>query len=202
MSNRDVTGPSANRFEKRFSNGQIGVWRQVNEDLSRLLHDALQVSSVTSLARAAFEIRDGLYSEWRKLQSELHLKREALLHAAEGDQFVKAALYSEQLVLLKARVQATRAALHEVEKALGDTVASYSSLHHFTEGKNVNFGEMNPVMGGQGGDDNLHSMFAGSHVTPSQSENDGSADCRTELNGSDVAEVKVLPFAQPRRNRG
>jgi len=100
------------------SDRQIQIWREVNADLLNELMAAMENTNLRTLVNCVYTIRDRFYSIWRQAESELHLKQKDLLLAAENGDFVKAALLSGDLVVLKAKMQASQAVHHELQEVL------------------------------------------------------------------------------------
>jgi len=101
-----------------FAEVQVGQWREVNSELLRALSELLDNPNQRALAGQVFALRDRFCAEWRRVEADLRVKQQELISAAERSDFVRAAHLSRELVLLKAREQATQAAHHELEEVL------------------------------------------------------------------------------------
>ena len=94
---------------------QVAPWREVNADLLRELSAAFDNPNSRALTGAILALRDRFYGDWRRVESELRLKQQELVSAAEQGDFIKAAHLSRDLVVCKAREQAAQAAHHELQ---------------------------------------------------------------------------------------
>ena len=120
--------PSAEITEK-----QVGEWKKVNAALYQQLTNALDSSNSKKLISDIFAIRDRFYSEWRSAESGLHVKQKELVQSAEHGDFAKSTLLSHELVTLKARVQASQAAHHEIQTVLKQSRVSLPTIELSTE---------------------------------------------------------------------
>lgn len=102
----------------KFQDLQIAEWRVLNQDLLKHLLLAADNPSPKTVLMSVENLRDRFYSEWRMVEAELHNHHKALLAAAESGDFIKAALESSELVIMKAKMQAAQAAHHELEDLL------------------------------------------------------------------------------------
>jgi hypothetical protein len=125
--------------ERKSSAAQVRVWRGVNQELADALVIALSKKSTRLVIKNAYVHRDRLYGEWRRYQSELYVKREQLIQAAEDEHFARAAALADRLISVKARMQATRAALHELSIALADTAYKESSMQESNQKSSSDF---------------------------------------------------------------
>ncbi len=101
-----------------YNEMQVSEWREVNARLLRQLSSALELSHSRQLVSSIYRIRDQFYSEWRESQGSVHEKRRALTLAVENGDFIKCVLLSKELIALKARLQATQAAHHELQSVI------------------------------------------------------------------------------------
>lgn len=131
--------------EKKYSNLQVLVWQHVNESLSASLRKLLQTYSQRELSHQALKLRDSLYDAWRRVEGELHQEREALRMAVAEEHYVRSTILAEKLIVLKARVQATKAAFSEYEAVVVDLTrsdgASQGSLGFRQELTGLNYSE-------------------------------------------------------------
>jgi hypothetical protein len=97
---------------------QAQEWKAVNSELLRQLSLLIDLSSPKQLSRDLFLLRDRFLTDWRSSEAILVQKQKELVFSSENGDFVKAALLSSELVVLKARVQACQAAHHELEDVL------------------------------------------------------------------------------------
>lgn len=98
------------------SEQQIAIWREVNVALLDTLLEVLEKDNREAIVTDIYRIHDRYSQSWRRFQSELHTRQGALISAAENGDFNKCALLSKELILLKARVQATEAAHCELKQ--------------------------------------------------------------------------------------
>ncbi|MCB0333246.1 MAG: hypothetical protein KDD55_07080, partial [Bdellovibrionales bacterium] len=101
-----------------YNEMQVGEWREVNARLLRQLSSALELSHSRQLVSSIYRIRDQFYSQWRECQGSVHEKHRALSLAVENGDFIKCVLLGKELVALKARLQATQAAHHELQSVI------------------------------------------------------------------------------------
>lgn len=116
---------------RELSELQLGQWKEVNAELARDLTTALERPNQRGLASEVAELRDRFYGEWRMAEAELHEQQRGLIAAAEHGDFIRATHLSQRLVVLKARVQATQAAHHELSE-LSDKSRQPVSTVEFT----------------------------------------------------------------------
>lgn len=100
------------------TDSQISEWRRVNTELLNELGHALENPHPKNLARDVFTLRDRFYFEWTDAESKLQTKQAGLISAAQNGDFVKAAVLSQELVVLKSRAQATQAVHHEIAELI------------------------------------------------------------------------------------
>jgi hypothetical protein len=108
--------PSPGRSE--LTELQADAWKNVNAELLKSLGSALENPNQKQAISAVFTLRDRFLAEYRSIEAELHAAQKELVVAAEHGDFVKATVLSRDLVSLKARVQATQAAQHELEAVI------------------------------------------------------------------------------------
>lgn len=101
-----------------FSEAQIAEWKAVNTELIRQLTVVLERGIPRNLPGEVVAIRDYFYRCWRGAEADLHVKQKDLIASAEAADFVRAALLSDELVILKARTQASQAACHELNEVI------------------------------------------------------------------------------------
>ena len=101
-----------------FNETQAQECRAVNSELLRLLSAALDSPSIRKLTGDIFVIRDRFQQEWSSTEAEMVAKQQALSFTVQHGDFVKAALLSNELVVLKARFQATQAVHHELNDVI------------------------------------------------------------------------------------
>ena len=94
---------------------QTGEWKGVTAELLRSLSLLLENPNARQLVTDVVALRDRFNAHWRTLETDLHSKQRELLMSAESSDFVRAALLSKELIVLKARMQAAQAAHHELQ---------------------------------------------------------------------------------------
>ncbi|MGI6523740.1 MAG: hypothetical protein ACOX2O_00365 [Bdellovibrionota bacterium] len=104
--------------QNEFSELQVAEWKDVNILLLQGLTSIMEVPGRKGLSADLFALRDRFYMLWRAAESDMHMQHKDLLAVVEGSDFIKAAKLSSQLISLKARVQATQAAHHELQDLL------------------------------------------------------------------------------------
>lgn len=97
-----------------YSDIQAREWEAVNRDLLTKLREAVEHPNQRKLAHEVFAIRDLFYFQWRESERLVSTKQQDLIKAAENGDFIKSALLSNELVVLRARFQAAQAAHHEI----------------------------------------------------------------------------------------
>ena len=98
----------------RFAESQANEWKTVNSELLRLLSAALDHPNPKQLSSDIVAIRDRFEQDARKAEGQLHELHTRLINTSENGDYIKAALLSTELVVLKARMQAAQAAHHEL----------------------------------------------------------------------------------------
>ncbi|MCO6429701.1 MAG: hypothetical protein J5J00_02490 [Deltaproteobacteria bacterium] len=121
-------GRSGSRFtgERFASEGGVDLseshtkeWRNITSELLKDLSSAIERgASQKQLVSDMYFLRDKYNSHWRSLESEMHFKQRELIGSAENGDFVRAALVANDLVLMKARMQAAQAAHHELQEVI------------------------------------------------------------------------------------
>jgi hypothetical protein len=114
-------GRKAGREGGDYSDHQIEVWRQVNEELFNQLVEVAKVQSARAVLPKLFELRDDYHAKWRSSEAELRMKQDELIASASGSDFVSCVELGMQLIKLKAVVQATEAAHQELQRVIGDS---------------------------------------------------------------------------------
>lgn len=107
--------------ESELTEVQVEEWRRVNAELYKELAQVVEQTNVRQLAQDAFRLRDRLQEEFRNTETELHQKQKAALSLVESGDFIRASSVCRELSMLKARVQATQAAHHELQAVLRRT---------------------------------------------------------------------------------
>lgn len=99
----------------RFAESQAQEWKNTNAELLRLLTAALDQPGQRQLTIDVISIRDRFEQEWKTVEEELQKLQSKLVSVSQHGDFIKAALLSSDLVVLKARFQAAQAAHHELD---------------------------------------------------------------------------------------
>ena len=123
------------KFEqnRELSELQLGQWKEINAELARELTGALERPNQRGLPNEVAALRDRFYGEWRMAEAELHEQQRALIAAAEHGDFIRATHLGQRLVVLKARVQATQAAHHELSDLSEKSRLSVSTVEFTRE---------------------------------------------------------------------
>ena len=106
------------RKGSEYAEKQINEWREVNAALLQELTTMLSQPHSRRLAAEVYALTDRLYGQWRFAEAEQNEKHKELIISAERGDFIKVAQLANDLVCLKARVQATQAAHHELLEVL------------------------------------------------------------------------------------
>ena len=97
---------------------QAEEWRNLNAGLLEKLSEILSSPKQTEITNELGKLKENYYSEWRAVEADLHRLQRDLISASERGDFIKSASTSSELVALKAKMQATQAAYHELEELL------------------------------------------------------------------------------------
>jgi hypothetical protein len=108
----------AHNLANQYSELQATEWQQVNAELVRMLGTALGHPQARRITQEVFAIRDRLLHEVENEELQLGEKQRELVAASERGDFVRAAVLSRELVVLKARMQASQAAHHELQQVI------------------------------------------------------------------------------------
>lgn len=100
------------------SETQLAEWRDVSGMLIKDLSAALEAGNAKKLAADLFIIRDRCCDAWREVETVVHVKHKELNQACTAGDYVKAAILSKELVRLKAKLQASQAAHHELQEVI------------------------------------------------------------------------------------
>ncbi|MDC0357356.1 hypothetical protein OAO01_00940 [Oligoflexia bacterium] len=111
-----------------YSERQIEIWREVNIELLRELSEVYNVTDARVIVSEVYALRDLFYSRWRKAERELHVKQGELVVCAEKEDFIKSAILSKKLVIIKAQSQASQAAYQELQSLAGKSKASPQTI--------------------------------------------------------------------------
>lgn len=109
------------RLQSELSSAQVEEWRQANSDLLRKLSEAAEAPHVRNSVCSVLALRNEFQEQWRAAESELAQDQQELELCAKQGDFIRAAVLSAKLVRLKARVQASQAAHHELTNLLRKT---------------------------------------------------------------------------------
>lgn len=109
--------PSGNE-NPLFTELQLEEWKTVNADLIDKLGRCIEDSNTRRVACEVFALRDFYQTASRNAGVLLREKQDELLRAAQQGDFVKAAMLSRELISLKARLEASLAAHHELQLVL------------------------------------------------------------------------------------
>ena len=116
-----------------FADAQIAEWKNINSELLQQLSTVLEIRNTKKVVSELFTLRDRFYSDWRMSEAEMHSRQKSLLRSAEQGDFIKAAHLSRELVSLKARVQATQAAHHELQELVDQSKAAQPTIELSTD---------------------------------------------------------------------
>jgi hypothetical protein len=109
---------TANQEGAEYTELQAEEWKSVNAELLRQLGACLDQPNPRNILPGVMALNDRFRNNMRLLQTEVAELAQALLQAAVGHDFVKAAVASRKLVILRSRFQATQAAQNELEQTL------------------------------------------------------------------------------------
>jgi hypothetical protein len=111
-------GGSGDRHTAQLSDLQLQEWKLVNQELAKRISELLENSAPRSLIAEVFLLRDRFYLLYRESERDTHLKQKSLMNSATNGDFLRAALLSRELVILKARLEAANAAHQELKLLL------------------------------------------------------------------------------------
>jgi len=118
------------KVTSEFAELQASEWRTINAELVKRLSSYVESPNQKKLVSDVSSLRDQLYSDYRLAEAELRSKQRDLVFASENSDFIKSAVLSRDLVTLKARMQATQAAHHELDACMRRSKVSASSCDH------------------------------------------------------------------------
>jgi len=111
-----------------LSERQLAEWKTINQELSEGLAESLAESLSKKFTQSVFELRDHFSSRWRDTETLLHKKQKELISASEKGEFARCANLSLELVSLRSREQACKAAYSELHAALAKSKSSIAKL--------------------------------------------------------------------------
>jgi hypothetical protein len=115
---RTVVRPGEIKSGSELADAQAAEWRTINAELVRKLSLLVEGPQSKKIVADVLALRDQLYGDFRMAEAELRSRQQELMSAAENGDFIKAALLSRDLVVVKARAQATQAAHHELDAVI------------------------------------------------------------------------------------
>ncbi|MBX7138494.1 MAG: hypothetical protein K1X83_10980 [Oligoflexia bacterium] len=118
---------SSGESSKQLQEAQLIEWKSVNETLTLKLSAALEESAQKGLSARLMALRDFFHSHWREAETKAYRRQQELLSAAQNAEYIKAAGLAQELVSLKAREQANRAAYSELQGLVGRTRGTAAS---------------------------------------------------------------------------
>ena len=101
-----------------FSDFQVTEWKEISELLVQELSSIMDIPGKRSLSADVFAVRDKFYTLWRSAEGDLKRTHAEMLHAVNKSDYCKIASLGCQLISLKARVQATKAAYNLLQDLL------------------------------------------------------------------------------------
>ena len=114
-----------------YSESQIEEWRSITANILRHLLAIVDRPNSKTLVQDVSVVCENFHQTWRSSEAELHKAQRELISASERGDFVRAVSLAEQALVLKARVQATHAAYHELSDLLRySKVASHLAEPH------------------------------------------------------------------------
>jgi hypothetical protein len=103
-----------------FSESQIEEWRSITSSLLKQLMLIWERPHTAGLQRDAALIADNFRQIWRASETDLHRTQKELIAASERGDYTRVLSLAEMGITLKARVQASHAAYHELSEIVGD----------------------------------------------------------------------------------
>lgn len=108
-----------NVVQEKYAEVQASQWRDVNNTLLKKLSLIYEQKKTSTLARDFHFLCEGFVDEWRTYQTNLHKLQKELIALSEVGDFVKAGSLVNQLISMKAKIQALEAVCHELQSARG-----------------------------------------------------------------------------------
>jgi hypothetical protein len=121
-------GSLPNEGGSEFTEMQVNEWKRINADLLHHLTAAVENPSHKQLTVDICALRERFQVDWRMAESEMHRKQRELIAASEHGDFIKASLLSNELVVIKARTQASQAAHHELSDVVKQSRPSQPTI--------------------------------------------------------------------------
>lgn len=97
---------------------QAAAWRTINNDLIRRLTEILEQPHSRKIGAQVCSLGQYFLNDFRISEGELQKRQRDLIASSERGDFVKCSLLSRELVALKAHVQASHAAHHEIQEVV------------------------------------------------------------------------------------
>lgn len=111
-----------------LSDAQVREWREVNAELLKSLTSVLEIETSKGLAAGVYSLRDRFYHEWRMTESELHQRQREIVQLVESEDFAGVASLAQDLLSLKARVQALQAVHAEIQSVISQSHVSQPAI--------------------------------------------------------------------------
>ena len=111
-----------------YTEMQANEWRNVNADLLKELSASLERPSQKEVVSRVFMLRERILAEFRMAEAEVNSRQKELVFAAEKGDFIRAALLSRRLAMMKARAQANQAAHHELDDVITQSHVSQQTI--------------------------------------------------------------------------
>ncbi|MCB9030667.1 MAG: hypothetical protein H6619_06405 [Deltaproteobacteria bacterium] len=130
---RLYSGVSKSKRGTAYAESQVTEWKNVNHQLVTSLSAALDqpnANKTNKLANEVALILDRFLKEEQSSELELKQKQKKLIQSAENSSFVQAATLSQELVTLKARVQALQAVHHELKSVIRKSRVTLEPIAH------------------------------------------------------------------------
>ncbi len=109
---------SIGRPSKPYSDMQLKAWYNVNEELLMFLQEVTTKLHLRQVASEILKYAQKLSSQISPEQQKLNSDHRLLIQYTESADFVNSAKLSQELIVLKSRIEAKKAVLHELEDLL------------------------------------------------------------------------------------
>lgn len=103
---------------KPYADMQLKCWRDANERLVEFLHSATKNMNLRKVASEILAYAKQCQQELENREKQLEKYHHELLTYSQNKDYVNAAIISNELIVLKANVQAEKAVLEELEDVL------------------------------------------------------------------------------------
>ncbi len=124
---------SIGRPSKPYSDMQLKAWYNINEELLLFLQDVTTKLHLRQVATETLKYAQKLSAQLHPEQIRLNSDHRLLLHFTEAGDFVNSAKLSQELIVLKAKIEAKKAVLNELEDLLSSANLKLPVTHQINQ---------------------------------------------------------------------